>query len=259
MKTTLAYKVAGTLAACLAAAALSAAAQNTAAPVNPDPTAPVAAQGALAPATTPPQTPNPGTTQPQTTVEGQQAAAAAGQQTAAAGASDSAAKDFVQKAYLNNEFGIAASQVALQQAQSPSAKAAAQQVLDDGMKTRTAMITAIQGATSDMHFKQDWTDDYRQKLAQLQSTAGAAFDSKYLATQSQVTKESQGLFTDYAQTGTDASVKTFAANTLPSLQADSAKLDAAVSATPEATSSDTTTKSTATKATKKSKSTRGTR
>ena len=146
----------------------------------------------------------------------------------------------------------------MQQAQSPSAKAAAQQVLDDGMKTRTAMITAIQGATSDMHFKQDWTDDYRQKLAQLQSTAGAAFDAKYLSTQAQITKESQGLFTDYAQTGTDASVKTFAANTLPSLQADSAKLDAAVSAAPEATSSDTT-KSTAPKATKKTKSTRGTR
>lgn len=250
MKTTLAYKVAGTLAACLAAAALSAAAQDTAAPVNPDPTAPVAAQGAMAPATTPPQTQNPGTTTPQTTVTGQQAATA--------GASDTAAKDFVQKAYLNNEFGIAASQVALQQASSPSAKAAAQQVLDDGMKTRTAMITAIQGATSDMHFKQDWTDDYRQKLAQLQSTAGAAFDTKYLATQAQVTKESQGLFSDYAQNGTDASVKTFAANTLPSLQADSAKLDAATAAAPSATSTDTSA-TTTTKTTKKSKSTRGTR
>jgi putative membrane protein len=236
MKTTLAYKVAGTLAACLAAAALSAAAQNTqqdaAAPVTPDPTAPVAAQAPSAPAAAAPTT--------------------ADSQPAAAG---NAAKDFMQKAFLNNEFGIAASQVALQQAQSKEAKAAAKQVLDDGMKTRTAMITAIQGSSSDMHFSQDWTDDYKQRLAELQSTAGAAFDSKYLTAQTQVTKESQGLFSDYAQNGTDASVKTFAANTLPSLQADSAKLDAAVSAAPSGDTSATTT----TKTTKKSKTSKGTR
>ncbi len=233
MKTTLAYKVAGTLAACLAATALSAAAQDTTA------TAPAAA-----PADAPPA------------AQAQPAPAAAPQATAG-----NPAKDFVQKAFLNNEFGIAASQVALQQASSPSAKAAAKQVLDDGMKTRTAMITAIQGSTSDMHFSQDWTDDYKQKLAELQSTGGTAFDAKYLATQSQVTKESTGLFTDYAQNGTDASVKTFAANTLPALQADSAKLDAAASAAPtasETSTSDTSTKST-TKTTKKSKSSRGTR
>jgi putative membrane protein len=235
MKTTLAYKVAGTLAACLAAVAVSASAQDAAAPVNPDPTAPVAAQGQLAPAA--PQTAAPGMATPQ-------APAAAG----------SSAKDFVQKAFLNNEFGIAASQVALQQASSPSAKAAAQQVLDDGMKTRNAMVTAIQGSTSDMHFSQDWTDDYKQKLAELQSTAGPAFDTKYLTTQTQVTKESQGIFSDYAQNGTDASVKTFAANTLPVLQADSAKLDAAATAAP---SDETAT--TATTKTKKSKASKGTR
>ncbi len=234
MKTTLAYKVAGTLAACLAAVSLSAAAQDAAAPVNPDPTAPVAAQGQLAPAA------------PATAPQAAPADAAAG----------SAAKDFVQQAFLNNEFGIAASQVALQQASSPGAKAAAQQVLDDGMKTRNAMVTAIQGSTSDMHFSQDWTDSYKQKLAELQSTAGPAFDTKYLATQTEVTKQSQGIFTDYAQNGTDAAVKTFAANTLPVLQADSAKLDAAVAAAPSDEAS-TTTKTT--KATKKSKTSRGTR
>ncbi len=142
-------------------------------------------------------------------------------------AAPNAAKDFIQQAFLANEFGIAASQVALKQTKDAETKAAAKQVLDDGLKVRQDMIVAIQGSTSDMHFDQNWTDEYKQKLADLQSVTGKALDQKYVAVQSEVTGKTKTLFSDYAQTATDAATKTFAANTLPKLQAESAKLDAA--------------------------------
>ncbi len=152
---------------------------------------------------------------------------------AAAGATSDttvlAPKDFIQQAYLANEFGIAASQLALQKAQTSDAKAAAQTVLDDGMKVRQDMVTAIQGSSSDMHFDQGWDDHYKGLLADLQNASGASFDQTYLATQSEVTSTATGLYQSYSQTGSDSSVKTFAQNTLPTLQAETTKLDSASS------------------------------
>jgi putative membrane protein len=145
----------------------------------------------------------------------------------AAAASSAEPKDFIRKAFLANEFGIAASQVALAQSKSPATKDAAKKILSDGMKERQDMIAAIQGATSDMHFDQSWDDKYKQMLADLKSAPeGKAFDAKYLQLQAAVSDETASLFSQYAQNGTDTSIKTFAASTLPTLQADDSQLKA---------------------------------
>ncbi len=137
------------------------------------------------------------------------------------------AKDFVRKAYLANEFGIAASQVALAQSKSPAIKASAQKVLSDGMKERQDMIAAIQKSTSDMHFDQSWDDKYKSMIADLKSTpAGKDFDAKYVQLQASVSDETASLFSQYAQNGSDTAVKVFAASTLPTLQADDTQLKA---------------------------------
>ena len=136
-------------------------------------------------------------------------------------------KEFIRQAYLANEFGIAASQVVLQNAQSPAAKSTAQKILNDGMQERQAMIQAIQTAASDMHFDQSWDDQYKQRLADLKSSSATTFDQKYLATETDVTQQSASLFASYAQLGTDPAVKRFAAQILPSLQAESAELKSA--------------------------------
>ncbi len=137
------------------------------------------------------------------------------------------AKDFVRKAYLANEFGIAASQVALAQSKSPAVKASAQKVLSDGMKERQDMIAAIQKSTSDMHFDQSWDDKYKSMIADLKSTpAGKDFDAKYVQLQASVSDETASLFSQYAQNGGDTAVKVFAASTLPTLQADDTQLKA---------------------------------
>lgn len=144
-----------------------------------------------------------------------------------AAASGAEAKDFIRKAYLANEFGIAASQVALAESKSPATKSAAQKILTDGMRERQDMIAAIQKATSDMHFDQSWDDKYKQMLADLKSApAGKAFDEKYVQLQGTVSDQAASLFSQYAQNGTDTAVKTFAAATLPTIRTDSGQLKA---------------------------------
>lgn len=145
----------------------------------------------------------------------------------AAAASGAEPKDFMRKAFLANEFGIAASQVALAESKSPATKQAAQKILSDGMKERQDMIAAIQKATSDMHFDQSWDDKYKQMLADLKSAPeGKAFDAKYVELQGTVSDQSASLFSEYAQNGTDTAVKTFAAATLPTIQTDGSQVKA---------------------------------
>ena len=216
MRTNSVYKVTGILAILATATAMGASAQD-ASQVKPS-VPPV-----TAPATpdTPDTTATPDATTPPAVSPSADTAQATQNTTVVA------PKDFMQQAFLDNEFGIAASQLALQQAQNSDTKDAAQQVLNDGLKVRADMVAAIQGATSDMHFDQAWTDDYKQKLADLKSKTGTDFDTQYLATQGEITNQSTDLYGQFASTGSDPAVKTFAANTLPTLQAEGDKLEAA--------------------------------
>lgn len=261
MTTRKAHKITGILAAVLAASALgtlplAASAQTTTnslpASQQPVPTLPQ---------TTPPDTTTSGKAPdqvqtPPATGDASAPAAPATPDATASAASGPAAKDFMRQAYLSNEFGIAAAQIALQTSGNADVKAAAQGILTDGLKVRQDMVTAIQGATTDMHFDQNWDDDYKQKLADLKSTTGKEFDQKYLATQGDITKSVTGAYSGYANAGTDAPVKSFAQSTLPRLQADWAKLDKAnssVAAEPDKAAATTPIASKATKSTRHTK------
>ncbi len=243
-----AYSITGILAALALTAGFGASAQTAS---QATATGPVSQQPVpTLPATTPPDaTPK---APDQQAVPPASATTTAQADATAPATSGMAAKDFIQQAYLSNEFGIAASQVALKEAKSPATKQAAQQVLNDGMKLRQDMVTAIQGATTDMHFNQTWTAEYKQKLADLQSDTSVPFDQKYLATEGEITQSAATLYGQYAVAGTDASVKTFAANSLPKLQADQSQLDTAkTSAEASATDEDNAAATKTTKTTKR--------
>jgi len=211
LKTFGAYRVTGTLAAIIAATALS---MSSGASAQTTETAPT--QSTLPPVETPQETPQ------ETPMKAPDAVPAAAP---AVVADSGAAKDFMKTAFMANEFTIAASQLAATQGESADVKSTAAQVLDSGLKTRTAMVAAIQGSTSDMHFDQNFTDDYNIKLGELKAAKGADFDTKYVAAQGEVNDKAETAFKAYATTGTDESVKTFAANTLPTLAANGDKLD----------------------------------
>jgi putative membrane protein len=244
MTTRKAHKITGILAAALAVSALG--------------TLPLAASAQDTPQNTPPatsQTPSPTTATPSDATQAPPVQTTA-PATPDASASGPVAKDFMRQAYLSNEFAIAAAQIALKTSENADVKAAAQGILTDGLKVRQDMVAAIQGATTDMHFDQNWDDDYKQKLADLKSTTGKDFDQKYLATQGDITKSVVGAYGGYANAGTDAPVKSFAQSTLPRLQADWARLDKAsssVAAEPDRPAAATPIASKATKATKHTK------
>ncbi|ESQ80810.1 hypothetical protein AEYBE204_00375 [Asticcacaulis sp. YBE204] len=126
-------------------------------------------------------------------------------------------KAFVEKAYQANEFEIALSQMALDKAIDPKIKVLAQQSLDAHTKVREGMISAVQSSESDMNFQQVWTDEQRRTLAELDVTKGAEFDARYLEVSTHNRSEAVELFEAYAATGTDAAVKTFATQSLPTL------------------------------------------
>jgi putative membrane protein len=215
MTTFKAYKITAVLAALSLTTALGTAAMGASAQTTPVPT-PDTVQ------TPPTQVP------PVPTLPATEAAPSTPPAATAPQATAPEAKDFIREAFLANQFGIAASQIALTKAKTPETKAAAQTILDDGTKVRQDMVTAIQGATSDMHFDQTWDESYKAKLADLKSAKkGAAFDQAYIAVQGEVNAKTTSLFSSYASVGTDAAVKTFAANTLPVLQAEGDKLGAA--------------------------------
>lgn len=215
MKRYFTYTATAILASVMTAAACGASAQDATAP------APAAQQPVPPVQQTPTTDPSASPTQPA------QPAVPPVASSAVTTAGTTQPKDFIQQAYLANEFTVAAAQVALKQSTDAEVKAAAQTALDQGTKTRQDMITAIQGSTADMHFDQAWTDDYKQKLADLQSVVGAEFDQKYVAVQGAELDKATQLFQSYASSATDNSTKTFAQATLPKLQAQSAKFDAA--------------------------------
>lgn len=224
MTFTSAYKVTAVLAALATCGAMSAplqaTAQTTPTQTPADPAQPDAAAAA--------QTSTQASTQTSAQASTQDSVSAQ----AGASAADAAnpARDFIRQTFLANEFGIAAAQVAIAKAQSPQTKAAAQTVLNDGLKVRQDMIAAIQGSTSDMHFDQTWNADYKARLADLQTAADSDFDQKYATVQGQVLNAAAAAATSYATTGTDASVKTFAGKTASTFQADAGKLAATATA-----------------------------
>lgn len=242
MKSRYAYTITGILAAVAAATALNATAQDTATtPADPAGTVPSQATvpGSVAPSTTPAPTveapnttatPNPTASNPAepavetpaTPPANPDAAADSLAQTtpdAAAPSEANAPKTFMQQAFLANEFSKAAAQIALEKGTTPEVKETAQSVLNDSTKTREAMVTAIQSSTSDMNFDQNWTEEYKMKLAELKALEGAEFDAKYLELQGQVTNDSERLYQSFAAQASDESAKTFASATLPTLTA----------------------------------------
>lgn len=220
MTFTSAYKVTAVLAALATCGAMSAplqaTAQTTPTQTPADPAQPDAAAAAQA--------------STQTSAQASTQDSVSAQAGASAADAANPARDFIRQTFLANEFGIAAAQVAIAKAQSPQTKAAAQTVLNDGLKVRQDMITAIQGSTSDMHFDQTWNADYKARLADLQTAADSDFDQKYATVQGQVLNAAAAAATNYAATGTDASVKTFAGKTAATFQADAGKLAATATA-----------------------------
>lgn len=133
-------------------------------------------------------------------------------------ANSGSAQDFVRKASAANAFEIESSKLALKKSPSGDVKTFAQTMVDDHTTTAGKLGDALKISKSRAH-PSDKLDDKQQKLmGQLETASGTAFDSQYIAMQTDAHKEAVDLFGDYAKNGSDPALKDFAARTLPTLQ-----------------------------------------
>ena len=133
-------------------------------------------------------------------------------------------QDFATKAFNANNLEIESSKVALKTSKNKDILAFAKQMVADHTKAGTAFKAAAGKATG-VTIPTAIDDGTKGKLDDLTGKTGDDFDQAYVHLQKDAHKDAVNLFDNYAKNGTDASLKTFAANTLPTLQAHKDMID----------------------------------
>jgi len=126
------------------------------------------------------------------------------------------AAGFAARVASSNAFEIESSQMALDKTQTPDVRAFAEQMIADhtaaGEKfTAAAASDGVAAPTALM-------PDHQAQIDALGQTAADSFDQAYLGAQVAAHTEAVELFDAYSQQGEAGALKTFAAETLPTLQ-----------------------------------------
>jgi putative membrane protein len=127
------------------------------------------------------------------------------------------AKTFANKVAAANTFEIESSKLAEQRGTSSEVKQFAQQMVTDHTKAGEDFKAALQAANMTPPPEQPNAAD-KATLAKLQKAQGAAFEKMYVSAQLKAHKQAVALFRSYAKSGKTAQLKTFAQNTLPTLE-----------------------------------------
>jgi putative membrane protein len=157
------------------------------------------------------------------------------------------ASDFVKQAAIGGMFEVQSSQLAEQKSKNNEIKKFAQHMTQDHKKADQKLASLVHGtmATGSVAAgsknKSDSTSaghgstmasagsaavrmpkgldaKHEQMLKQLKGASGAQFDQLYAQMQLQAHQDAVALFESYSQNGTDPELKTFAQQTLPTLQ-----------------------------------------
>jgi putative membrane protein len=126
--------------------------------------------------------------------------------------------DFVRKASQGNMFEIESSKIALKKSSAKDVKDFAQamvtdhtQIGDQFKKTLAASNTGLTPATQ-------LASEDQKTLDILKAAPAPTFDNQYVQAQSKAHDGAVSLFSDYAENGDNTDLKTFAADTLPTLK-----------------------------------------
>jgi putative membrane protein len=123
---------------------------------------------------------------------------------------------FAATAASANMFEIESSELALEQATTDEVRQFAQQMIDDHTLAGEKMKAAADedGITPPTTM----AEKEQSQLEELQAAEGAAFEEAYLTAQVAAHDEAVELFGSFAENGEDSALRTFAAETLPTLQ-----------------------------------------
>jgi putative membrane protein len=111
---------------------------------------------------------------------------------------------------------VAAAQIALQKSSNQDVKNFAQRMVDDHSKANDQLKSIATQEGLNLPTSPATAD--QRKAQALQKLSGAAFDKRYINDQDAAHKEAVALFTKESKSGQDAALKSFAAQTLPTLQ-----------------------------------------
>ena len=133
-------------------------------------------------------------------------------------AKNMSANDFVQKASIANKFEIDSSHLALERSQNGDVKSFAQRMVDDHTTTGDKLKEVLESSKSQAEPADELDDKHQKLMDKLQRLSGRSFDSQYISMQNDAHKEAVKLFTEYSKHGKDPALKSFAAETLPTLK-----------------------------------------
>jgi putative membrane protein len=126
------------------------------------------------------------------------------------------AEKFVQKAGTANTAEIRAAQIALQKTSNPEVKDFAQLMVNDHTKIGDELKAVAQ--KQNLKMPEGVDSKPQAMLDRLQSQSGARFDRTYAKGMVKDHRKAVKLFQTYAKNGTNAELKQFAQQTLPTLQ-----------------------------------------
>jgi putative membrane protein len=110
---------------------------------------------------------------------------------------------------------VAAAKLAATKATNPAVKAFAARMAADHAKANSELEKVATGQSLKMP---DTTAAVSRAMAKLQNLSGAEFDKEYMEMQVRAHQDAVTLFEHQSQRGTDASIKAFAQQTLPTLR-----------------------------------------
>jgi putative membrane protein len=137
--------------------------------------------------------------------------------TMASGAAPVSDSTFVKKAATSDMYEIQASRLAQAKATSADVKTFAGRMVTDHTKT-SDRLKSILASKSGLKAPTALDTRHRTLLSQLRSARGAVFDRLYVQQQLQAHQQAVMLFTSESQNSKDADLKSFAGQTLPTLQ-----------------------------------------
>jgi putative membrane protein len=160
--------------------------------------------------------------------------AAPGQKSADQGSVSAETKTFVTTAAMTDMFEIQAGQLAQKKADGPAYQDFAQMTVADHTKT-SQELKPMAASLRGVQLPVDLDSAHKQKIDQLGSLSGAAFERQYKTIQVAGHKQAIELFENYAKSGDNPELKSWAARTLPTLKTHLQHAEALPSAQPAPT------------------------
>ncbi|KPH86031.1 DUF4142 domain-containing protein [Komagataeibacter intermedius] len=126
-------------------------------------------------------------------------------------------EDFIKLATISDMFEIQSSELALQ-GNSPALTSFATQMVEDHKKTSAALQDLLRSGNVQVQPPTALDESHQDELDKLKGLHGRDFALQYRTDQISGHEDAVSLFRRYAEHGENASLKTWAANTLPMLE-----------------------------------------